>query len=91
MTVSRVVISDIVVSLIVTGRAGFKWQAEDQSGLVPVRAVPAAGVAATAAFQVICGSKDQVWAFVIEIFRVEFLPVGWCSVRLLAVDFGRRR
>jgi hypothetical protein len=51
--------------------------------------MPATGVAATATPQVICGGKDQVWAFVIEVFRGEFLLVRR-KVRLLVVRFGLR-
>ena len=73
MTVSRVelgvVISDIVMDLIVTGRVGFERGVEAGQFRVAVGAMAAAGVAAVAALQVIGRGEDEVRAFEVIVFR----------------------
>src|SRR6266568_9413591 len=77
MTVScvgmAVVLSDIVIDLIVNGWVGFGGEG---SVGVAVGAVSAAGVAAISALEVVCGGKDEVWAFEVEVLGREFSGTG---------------
>src|ERR1700682_5046219 len=44
-----------------------------------VWAVAAARVAAVAALHVVCGGEDEVWAFVVEVFRRQLRGRGGCG------------
>ena len=55
---------------------------------VAIRAMAAAGVAAGAAFKVVCGGEDEVWPFVIKVLRVKILRARG-GFRLFGVGLRR--